>query len=162
MNKKIIIISESYNKHNEIPLYVNTEILHLGFYMDMMYQMYKERDSSLNNFDENIHEYPDDILRNKLNEQNNSIDNPVTNFDNFVEKRYMMIRARNYLKHIRENKEQIKIKEEVKQVLKTRDNVNNYDYKVMDVVIGDMTRIKYNEEIRDTEYYDNNSIKNLI
>ena len=164
MNKKLIIISESYDKHNDIPLYVNTEILHLGFYMDMMYQTYKDRDSSLNDISANIHEYPDNNLRTKLSEignSYNSIDNnSVKNFDNFVEKRYMMIRARKYLKHIRENKEQLKIKEEVKQVLKTRDNVNNYDYKIMDVVIGDMTRIKYNEEIKDTEYYDGNSIKN--
>ena len=161
MNKKMTIISESYTKHNDIPLYVNTEILHLGFYMDMMYQIYKDRDSSLNDISANIHEYPDEKLRTYLNSNNDlNSSNPLENFDKYVEKRYMMIRARNYLKHIRENKEQLQIKEEIQQIFTKRDNVNNYDYKIMDVVIGDMTRIKYNEEIKDTEYYDNNSIKN--
>jgi hypothetical protein len=161
INKKMTIISESYKKHNDIPLYVNTEILHLGFYMDMMYQIYKDRDSSLNDISANIHEYPDNALRNDLSNNTYDLsDNKLSGFKDFVEKRYMMIRARDYLKHIKENKSQSRVKEEVNQIMKTRDNINKYDYKVMDVVIGDMTRIKYNKEIRDTEYYDNNSIKN--
>lgn len=162
VNDTMEIIKESYTSHNDIPLYVNTDILHTGFYMDMMYQLYKDRDSSLNDISSNIYEYPDHKIRTKIESASNNYDisNNLPNFRNFVEKRYMMIRARNYLNHLKNNKEQIKVKEEVNQLMKQRTNVNRYDYKIMDVVLGDMTRIKDNEEIQDTDYYNKNSIEN--